>query len=231
MGYSFLNQHRPKEAIKHFKEALRLEPDMEYARMGIVEALRARHFVYRMMFRYYRFMAELPPKARWGIVIGLFLMVRVLRGIAISNPEAGPYVYPVIYFYIGFVYLSWAARPIFNLSLWLHPLGKFALDREEKITSMWVLLCWAVAAVFAVAALTTSLGTDGWLAAFVCVLLVIPVTITSNAASGRERKLMALATVGVGVSGIIGMLFNPVFLLFFILGMLGMSIRGNISSM
>ncbi len=230
MGYSFLNQHRPKEAIKHFKEALRLEPDMEYARMGVVEALRARHFVYRMMFRYYRFMAGLPPKAQWGVIIGLFLLVKILRAVAIANPEMEQYVYPAIYLYIGFVYLSWAARPIFNFSLWLHPLGKFALDREEKTASLWVLLCWMAAAGFAVAGLTTKLGTGGLLAGFVCFLLVIPVTITCNTPSGRQRKLMTLATVAIGACGIIGMLFNPAFLVFFIIGMLAMSIRANISA-
>ena len=40
-GWALLHQGQTKKALEHFREALRLEPGMEFARAGIIEALKA----------------------------------------------------------------------------------------------------------------------------------------------------------------------------------------------
>jgi len=44
-GWTFLEANDPQKALEHFREALRLDPENEWARQGIVEALKARHFI------------------------------------------------------------------------------------------------------------------------------------------------------------------------------------------
>jgi tetratricopeptide (TPR) repeat protein len=52
-GWAMLERGDHRKAMEHFREALRLEPTMEWARAGIVEALKARNVVYRVMLKYF----------------------------------------------------------------------------------------------------------------------------------------------------------------------------------
>src|SRR5579871_5018208 len=51
-GWTFLEKGDPKKALEHFREALRLDPENAWARHGIIEALKARNFVYAVMLKY-----------------------------------------------------------------------------------------------------------------------------------------------------------------------------------
>ncbi|MDB5311521.1 MAG: tetratricopeptide repeat protein [Gemmataceae bacterium] len=46
-GWALLHARQPAEALTHFREALRLDPTNEWARDGLIEALKARYWVYR----------------------------------------------------------------------------------------------------------------------------------------------------------------------------------------
>ncbi len=67
-----MHQGDHKQALEHFREALRLKPDMEWARNGMVEALKARYFLYRLMLRYYLWMSRFTRRGQWGMIIGLW---------------------------------------------------------------------------------------------------------------------------------------------------------------
>lgn len=65
-----LHEGNPRAAPEHFREALRLEPDDEYARSGIVHALRARHFLYRLMLAYFLWMSRLSGTVQLALIFG-----------------------------------------------------------------------------------------------------------------------------------------------------------------
>src|SRR5262245_42168921 len=50
-GWTALHASNPRKALEHFREALRLNPELDWARLGMVEALKARHLIYRLMLR------------------------------------------------------------------------------------------------------------------------------------------------------------------------------------
>ncbi len=50
-GWALLHMGDHKAAMEHFREALRLNPNMEWARQGILEALRARNPIYRILLK------------------------------------------------------------------------------------------------------------------------------------------------------------------------------------
>ena len=89
-GWALLHAGKPSEALDHFKEALRLKPDMEWARQGILEALRARNPVYRVMLNYFLWMSRLGQKARYGVLISLYILPRLFNAYARSHPALAP---------------------------------------------------------------------------------------------------------------------------------------------
>ena len=57
-GWGLLEANKPQEAMAHFQESLRLDPESEWAKRGIVEALQARNPVYRAILQYFFWMGR-----------------------------------------------------------------------------------------------------------------------------------------------------------------------------
>lgn len=192
-GWTLLEANDPAKALEHFREALRIDPTSEWARLGIVEALKARHFVYRTMLKYFLWMAKLSGKMQWGVVIGGYVVFQMLRGWANANPEIAPFVWPLLFVYIAFVYLTWIAMPLFNLLLRLNKFGRLALSDEQIRASNWIGGCLLFVIVAAV--ITVAFDVSGaFLAALAGLALVVPLSATFNCQAGWPRNSMAAYT-------------------------------------
>lgn len=203
-GWTALNQNDPKKALEHFREALRLDPTQEYALHGMVEALKARYLVYRLMLRWFLFMQRLSVQTQWIIIIGLVVLNRVLRGIAENNPDLAPFVWPVLGVLIGFVVLTWLAGPLFNLLLRLNRYGRHALSREQKLEANCVGIC-LLAAVGALAYGLIDNHITGILLTIYFAVLLLPISGVFKAPWGWPRFVLATAAVilaGIGLYGI-----------------------------
>ena len=229
-GWTLLHSGDPKKAMDHFREALRLDPDMEWARLGIIEALKARHAVYRVCLRYFLWMSRLSPRAQWGIIIGLFVGARIVRSVGHSHPGARPFTTPVLLLYALFVYMSWVSDTMFNLLLRLNPIGKYALTPTERYRANATAACLLVALVAVVSGAV--LGSPAaFLGGVMSLAYVIPVSGTMGLAPGRTRWLMGLYTAALAVVGAVS-LVAPMPLagnltVAFFLGVLGYSIVRN----
>src|SRR5512133_875707 len=144
-GWALLEQNQPQKALEHFRESLRLDPENEWARQGIVEALKARYFIYALMLRYFLWMSRLSSGAQWGIILGGYFGYRLSRALSSSYPNIAPLLLPVQIAYLGFVLLTWTADPVFNLLLRLNRFGRLALSREQIVASNWIGGCLLVA--------------------------------------------------------------------------------------
>ncbi len=136
-GWNCLHRNDPKKAQEHFREALRLEPDLEYARQGMLEALKARNPVYRGMLAYFLWMGRLSTKLQWAFVIGMFFGTRAVRALASAQPTLGWVLWPILGLFYAFVYLSWTAGPMFNLLLRFNRFGRHVLSRDQRVASNW----------------------------------------------------------------------------------------------
>ena len=132
LGWASLHEGDSKKALEHFREALRLDPTEDYAKAGLVEALQARNPIYGLMLRYFLFMSRLSGRAQWTFIIGAYLINRMLRGLARSNPQWAPWIMPVLVAYIAFVVLTWISQPLFNLLLRLNRYGRHALSDDQR---------------------------------------------------------------------------------------------------
>jgi tetratricopeptide (TPR) repeat protein len=219
MGWTCLHAGDSKKALEHFRTALRIDPESEWARSGIVEALKARNFIYAWMLCYFLWMGKLSGRAQWLIIIGGFLGYRVLRSMAAANPDLAPWLWPIIVLYIAFALLTWLADPLFNLLLRLNRFGKLALSRDQIVASNWIGGVLFIAILSLVAWLITG-EFEAMMSAFVFGALAIPLAGTFACQRGWPRTAMGfytatLAAVGVTALGIwvLARLLRSVFLL------------------
>lgn len=201
-GWTLLEQGEPKKALEHFREALRLDPENEWARHGIVEALKARNLIYAVMLKYFLWMSKLSSRAQWGIILVGYFGNRGLGVLAQSHPALAPWIWPIRILYILFALLTWLAYPLFNLLLRLNRFGRLALSREQVVASNWVGGC--VFATLLGLAGCALYGTDsGWLlVAMVFGFLMLPVAGVFRCATGWPRNVMAACTILLAVLGL-----------------------------
>ena len=198
-GWVLLRQSRPDEALNSFREALRLDPTLEWARLGIVEAMKARKGAYRLILRYSLWVDTLSPRARWFLIIGIFLGARLVRTVARENPPLLPVLGPLLAVYSLLVLGTWVVHPISNLLLRMDPIGRLALSQVETVASNIVGGCLATA-VFAGVMFLISGGSSWLTLAIVSSLMLIPIggAIQGHATKAWLPLLIALVVLAVG---------------------------------
>ena len=136
-GWNCLHRNDPASAREHFREALRLDPSLDYAREGMLEALKARNWLYRGVLAYFLWMGRLPAKVQWGVILGAYFGSRVIANLAAANPGQKILWWSVLGVLYGFIYLTWTAQPMFNLFLRLDRFGRHVLSRDQTVASNW----------------------------------------------------------------------------------------------
>lgn len=142
-GFALLHAGDARAALHHFQEALRRDPTLDTARAGLVESLKARNPVYRLLLGWMlwldRFSAGRQLQILFGVWLAQFVVGRSLRA---SGHEDAATV--VGYAWLGVVLFTFCTNPLFNLLLLLHPVGRHALEPRARRDA--VLLGGAVAA-------------------------------------------------------------------------------------
>jgi tetratricopeptide (TPR) repeat protein len=185
-GWALLHRGEYQQALEHFREALRIDPELEWARAGIVEALKAHHLVYRLMLQFFLWIGRQATVAQWLIIVGFLVGPRILARLARANPALAPYLFPLIALIFAFVLLTWIASPLFSFFLRFNRFGRLALSDEERVASSWIGGCFFLAvAWFAVAMVSSSpravLGT-GYFG-----FLLLPLAVTFGRPRGTSR--------------------------------------------
>ena len=201
-GWTFLEQGRRREAMIHFRESLRLDPTNEWARAGLVEGLKAGNPLYAVMLKYFLWMQKLPDGARWGIIVGGYFANRLAGGLAQSQPELAPWLLPFRILYVVFAVFTWLAYPLFNLLLFLHPVGRHALDDEQRAQARWVGLCLGLALASLATWLASGRNANYLIPAVVFGLLAIPTAAIHGCQKGWPRFAMLGLTLGLAALGL-----------------------------
>lgn len=202
LGWALLEKGNPKQAMIHFREALRLKPDLEFARIGIVEAMKARNFVYRWLLAYFLWMVKLPSSVQWGLIVGFLVAQQVLSRLADAFPAWSPYIWTLLYCYIAFALMTWIAYPLFNLLLRLDRFGRLALDEDQTRGANWLGLCLFTALLFLIAALASGI-VSFYMAALVFGVLCIPVSAIWRCEEGWPRFAMLGVAIVMLLMGLV----------------------------
>ncbi|MCB0559051.1 MAG: tetratricopeptide repeat protein [Lewinellaceae bacterium] len=203
-GWVAMEQGNYEQAFGHFREALRLAPNNGYARAGLKEAIKAKNFLYRGILKYFLWISKMNQQGRWVFIIGIYIFYRILIEVAEKSPALAPFLYPFIGLYILFAFSSWIAMPVSNLFLRLHPLGKYALDDDERKASTIVGLLAAGSAIALLAWWLTDLEILLSLGIYLLLLLLPVGGLFSVDAQGKARKQLSYYTYGLAAIGLVG---------------------------
>lgn len=132
MGWGLLHQGKSDMSLQHFKTALKQEPMNEYARGGMLEAMKARFPVYRYFLMLMLWLGKMKGNNQWGFIIGGYIVYRVLVTLAENYAGLQPFLIPVIVLIALFFISTWIFSPLMNLYLLTNPFGKLTLDEDQK---------------------------------------------------------------------------------------------------
>ena len=203
-GYTLLNSGRYQEAQVAFREALRLDPQNEMARVGLINALNNRSFVFRLVHKFYVALSRLNSKAAFGLIIGAWLLVQVLSGLADRVPALRPLIVPIVILYVMFVVLTWIANPLFNTFLRFHPFGQHLLDRSQRWASNLIAPCLLLCLFSIGAGIFLGDLVLGILAAAYWLGMAIPIAATFAMSDPKRRLFIGAATIAIALLPVIG---------------------------
>lgn len=144
-GWTLVRRGRVNEAIEHFKEALRVDPNSTWAYEGIIEALKARNFIYRALLIVSLRFNELSTKMRLTL-FWICWVIPPLRVLLILFALAGVFT-----------------RTIFTSLLRLDPVGRRVLsDAAKRDNNIKLALALSVVLLFSVVRLIPKPAPSAW---------------------------------------------------------------------
>ena len=130
-GWSHLENNDVEQAAIHFKEALMLNPNLDFARSGMLTAIKSKNKIYNLYLRYAFWVSKKSEKNQWAFIIGLYIVYRL--SLKLLSASGLTYLaIPLIILYLLFALGSWIMDPLSNMLLLFDKYGKYLLDKEEK---------------------------------------------------------------------------------------------------
>ena len=197
-GWNYLERGERDKALEHFRESLRLDPNNEGSRNGLIQVLKMKNPVFRLLMNYFFWMSRLSSKAQWGVILGAYFGYRIILSISRTNPEWMPVAVGVGVVYGFFVFMTWAGDSLFNVLLFLHPQGRYALTMREKGYAAGIALCVVAALTLGVLVLTIKSSGTLFMGALALLLFTIPLGTASALDYPRNRSIMK------GINGVLG---------------------------
>ena len=129
-GWSALQAGDHRRANRHFLEALRLDPNCDYARRGLQHSFNSRVWIYRIYYHFIAWLSRHRKGSRYFFVAVVYIIYRLI--VTELRTEFGgegihwALVVAALYFVIfGF------GRSFANLFLLLDPFARYSLTRKE----------------------------------------------------------------------------------------------------
>jgi len=136
LGAALLKSGDHRQAMVHFKEALRIDPNFEGAREGLLEALKARTWIYRPILWYTHMLQRLSGSQQIAfmvVVIGLYFLLKRLPQWA---PPIAPYVEIARALLVAMFVFLFVGDPLLNCILRFDRDGRHVLTPHESRFSL-----------------------------------------------------------------------------------------------
>lgn len=143
-GWGLLEKRDHKKALEHFKEALKHDPNNDFAKMGMMEAMKAANPLYRWYLQYQFWIGKLTAQYQWGVIVGFYFLQKGLRYLSTINKSWATVIDPLILILAFIALLTWMMRPLGNCWLRFHKFGKWLLPEHEIKTANYVVVAVCV---------------------------------------------------------------------------------------
>lgn len=203
LGWGLLEKGDHEKALESFREALKLDPNNAHAKAGLVEALKAKYWFYRMFLRYVFWMTNKNAKYQWIFILGLWFLVRMLNSLSESNPAIAPFVNPIIYLYAIFAVSTWILEPLSNLFLRLNVYGRYALTPEQTRASTFTGIGFVIMTAGVLGLISTTIDTFLYMIFYGIGFMILCSSMFKPTVKSKRAIAMALA---IGLS-LVGALF------------------------
>ncbi len=121
MGLSYLHQNDKENAHRELRESLRLDPTNEYSQNLYLNAVKARHPLYAVFWRWSLMTRKMGQTRAIVMILGFWFLYTVTLQFRSANfeylqqhPFANYGINLLIYFYILFAIYTWIADPLFS---------------------------------------------------------------------------------------------------------------------
>jgi tetratricopeptide (TPR) repeat protein len=231
-GWNLLEKGHYEKAQEHFKISLTIDPTSTFAQEGLLESIKATNFFYRQYLRYSFFLQNQSTNIQWTVIIGVYIVMRVLRVIASKNEMLRPYLIPIIIVLALAAFSTWIIQPIGNLFLRFNKYGKMLLSKEEKISSTLVASSFGLGLIGLLLYVITK--QENYLPMTIYgISLMLPLsTIFISTSKAKLLRIYIISLAGIGFIGmtipfISGNVFNA-FGVIYILGFVGFQWVANL---
>lgn len=199
LGWGLLHHGKSDDALMHFQTALKVDPMSEYAKAGMLEAMKSKFPVYRYFLQFMLWLGKMKGKNQWIFIIGSYIALRLLGNLADNNETLKPYLVPIIALIVIFFISTWVFSPLMNLYLMTNKFGRYTLSEQQKNTSTLV----GVSLLISLVSLITYLAlipNEGVLAlALFSFLIMIPLGSMHIPDNVGSQKKLQLATIVIAV--------------------------------
>ena len=136
-GWHHLEKGRHKDAATHFREALRINPNYDYAKQGYKASLKSKLIFYRWLLQGNLWLSRQKKNFRLGMIIGIWLLVVGIDTAGDNTPlQTVCEIVMILYFVV--VIFSWLGSALANLFLLTTPHGHYILSKQEKWSARMV---------------------------------------------------------------------------------------------
>jgi Tfp pilus assembly protein PilF len=193
VGWSKLEKNQNNDAEEHFKEALRIDPNNDYAKEGMKETIKARNPIYRLFLNYSFWIGKQQSLVQWAVILGVYFAQRTL-----------PPPFSTIVMII--VLTSWLITPLSNFILIFDKNGKFLLTNLQRIGATIIgtligisILGVTVGLLFNLPDITTIIGLFG-------VFASLPIAGLTSSESNYKLWWIKVIGFGLPICGIFAVL-------------------------
>ena len=219
VGWNYLEKGRHQESAKHFREALRLDPNHASSKQGLKESLKSKLPPYRWLLQYSFWVNNKGKNLRTILPIALYIVFRVLISLTKGNESTEGLAWILLAVYLLFVVTSWTINSIANFMLLFHPDGKYAVTTTERWSSIAVVSAMTTGLAILILSETSGIaaGTfyaeNFFYAGLLCLSLALPLSemeFPVQVRSGRNwREWFTLALVAFGLFTLLLFIATP----------------------
>lgn len=156
-GWALVERQKYKDALGHFREALRLDPTINWAREGLIRTAPSQHWAFRLHLRL---------KNKFGyMVLLLWFFCNVYLHVIYGQSPSLPLLLSIylswlslaLYLLLLFLPDSVVSGPVLKFLLQLEPDGRFILTNEERKHNLHLIFFLAATVVCTAVALINQL--------------------------------------------------------------------------